>query len=54
MVKNGEKCQKFNGPAYNATVRQCDNATICDITEVLTSRYIFNKMRRDATGKNPI
>ena len=42
------------GPAYNATLRQCDNATICDITGVLTSHYIFNKMRHDATGKNSI
>ena len=42
------------GPAYNATLRQCDNATICDFRGVLTSLFIFNKMRRDATGKNPI
>ena len=43
-----------DGPAYNATLRQCDNATISDITGVFTSPYIFNKMRRGATGKNPI
>ena len=35
-------------------MRHCDNATISDITGVFTSPYIFNKMRRGATGKNPI
>ena len=33
------------GPAYNATLRQCDNATIHDFILILASHFIFNKVR---------
>ena len=35
----------FLGPAYNATLRQCDNATIHDFILILPSHFIFNKVR---------
>ena len=34
------------GPAYNATLRQCDNATIHDFILFLPSHFIFNKVRQ--------
>ena len=33
------------GPAYKATPRQGDIATICDVILILVLRYIFNKRR---------
>ena len=35
----------YFGPAYKATPRQGNKATICEVVLILLSRYIFNKRR---------